>query len=89
MINVVFEGTGVTADQYDAVCRDANINQDNVPDGMIFHSACTTDSGFLVVDVWESEEKFRAFGAQLAPAMDRAGISVQPRVYKNHAIIKG
>jgi hypothetical protein len=89
MINVVFEGPGVTADQYDQVCRDANISQENVPDGLILHSAFVTDSGFMVVDVWESEDKFRAFGAQLAPAMERAGLTVEPRVYETHAVIAG
>jgi hypothetical protein len=87
MINVVFEGPGVTAEQYDQVCREANISQENVPDGLIYHSAFLTDSGFMVVDVWESEDKFRAFGAHLAPAMERAGITVEPRVYQTHAVI--
>jgi hypothetical protein len=89
MINVVFEGEGFTAQQYDEVCREANVSQENVPDGLIFHSAFATDGGFMVVDVWESEDKFRAFGARLGPAMEAAGISAEPRVYPTHAVIRG
>lgn len=89
MITLVFEGPGVTATQYEEACRLANCSQANVPDGLIFHSASPTDNGWLVVDVWESEEKFKAFGERLGPAMKEAGITAQPRIYKTHAIISG
>jgi len=89
MITLVFDAPGVTAAQYEEACRLANCSQSNVPDGLIFHSASPTDSGWLVVDVWESEEKFRAFGERLGPAMEQAGINQQPRIYKTHAIMGG
>lgn len=89
MITIVFEGAGVTAAQYDEACRLANCSQSNVPDGLIFHSAAPTETGWFVSDVWESEEKFNAFGERLGPALEKAGITAKPRIYKTHAIISG
>ncbi len=88
MITLVFEGKGATTAQYDEACRLANVSQANPPDGLIFHSAAPTEDGILVVDVWESEEKFRAFGERLVPAMQQAGLGhIQPRVYPTHYVM--
>ena len=89
MITLVFDAVGVTAAQYDEACRLANCSQSNVPDGMIFHSASPTETGWLVVDVWESDEKFKAFGERLGPAMEKVGITTKPKFYKTHSIITG
>ncbi len=89
MITLVFDAPGVTIAQYDEICRIANCTQSNVPDGMIFHSASPTDNGIIVVDVWESQEKFNAFGERLTPAMKQAGVTQEPRIYKTHNIISG
>ena len=89
MITLVFDTPGVTAAQYEEACRLANCSQSNVPDGLIFHSASPTDTGWLVVDVWESEEKFKAFGERLGPAMQHVGITQHPRIYKTHNIMSG
>jgi hypothetical protein len=84
MITLVFDGPGVTPEQYDEVCRLANISPTNVPDGLIFHQACATDNGWLVVDVWESEEKLAAFSERLRPALEQVGLTQEPRIYKTH-----
>ncbi len=89
MITLVFDAPGVTAAQYEEACRLANCSQSNVPDGLIFHSASPTETGWLVVDVWESDEKFKLFGERLGPAMAKAGITHQPKIYKTHGIIAG
>ncbi len=89
MITLVFDAPGVTASQYDEACRLADCSQSNVPDGLIFHSASPTETGFLVADVWESEEKFKAFGERLGPAMKQAGINQQPKIYKTHSTMSG
>jgi hypothetical protein len=89
MITLVFDAPGVTAAQYEEVCRLANCSQTNVPDGMIFHSAAPTDTGWLVVDQWESEAKFKAFSERLEPALAKAGITQKPKIYKTYKIISG
>ena len=89
MITLVFDAPGVTTAQYDEVCRLTDCSQSHVPEGMIFHSATPTDTGWLVVDVWDSEEKFNAYAVRLGPAMQQAGITQKPRIYKTHNIING
>lgn len=87
MITVVFQADGFTTHHYDEACRLANVSQSNLPDGLIFHSGTPTDTGFLVVDVWEDEESFGRFGERLGPAMHQAGITAQPKIFRTHAIM--
>jgi hypothetical protein len=50
--------------------------------GLISHTAAPTADGWLVVDVWESEEAFRQFGDTLVPILQELGLpDMQPQVY--------
>jgi hypothetical protein len=40
--------------------------------------------GFGVLDVWDSEEAFGKFGEILMPAIDRAGLTAAPNIYRVH-----
>jgi hypothetical protein len=42
--------------------------------GLISHAAGPTPTGWVVVDVWESEEAFRRFGEKLTPAFREIGM---------------
>src|SRR5688500_18738440 len=45
---------------------------DGVPDGLIVHVAGPTDSGFRIIDVWESQEAWERFrNERLRPAVRR------------------
>ena len=48
MITIVFDAPGATTAQYDEACRLANVSQSNIPDGLVFHFASTTETGLLV-----------------------------------------
>ncbi|MFI5963785.1 hypothetical protein ACIA8J_16590 [Streptomyces asoensis] len=51
-------------------------------EGLISHTSAPTENGWLVVDVWESEEAFRQFGETLGPILRELGVEgVQPRTY--------
>jgi hypothetical protein len=51
--------------------------------GLLSHAAGPTPQGWLVVEVWESEQAFRRFGQTLAPFLDEAGLSdLEPKVYE-------
>jgi ketosteroid isomerase-like protein len=71
---------GVSREQYDAVraaCRWA----EELPEGGIAHLTWWDGEDCRNVDAWASEQDFAAFGEQrLAPAMSRAGVTVQPEV---------
>ncbi|TML07360.1 MAG: hypothetical protein E6F94_12460 [Actinobacteria bacterium] len=56
---------GVTKQQYDQV-NEAMFGQsppsaDQVPEGLIIHTAGPTDNGWYIYDVWESREAFQRF----------------------------
>ena len=65
-IGLIFQGTGVTPEQYqqvlDQVCPD-----NHPPPGMLYHAAGLGEDGMIVVDVFQSPEALQRFEEQLAP----------------------
>ncbi|MBA3725417.1 MAG: hypothetical protein H0W86_02945 [Armatimonadetes bacterium] len=88
MITLIVELAGGTAAQYDEANRIMGLTRTNVPDGLIFHTACTTENGFFVADTWESQEKLDAFMEKLGPAMQQVGFGgATTRVYPTHNVM--
>jgi hypothetical protein len=56
-------------------------------EGLLAHVAGQGSGGFRVVDVWESEDAFRAFGEKLMPIMQELGIEGEPDIYPTHAFV--
>lgn len=48
------------------------------------HICYKTDNGWGVVDVWETEEAFAAFGAVLGPVLQEFQLSAEPRIQPVH-----
>jgi hypothetical protein len=46
-----------------------------------------SDTGFRVIDVWESEEAFARFGETLGPIMQQLGLDATPKVYPVHNFV--
>jgi hypothetical protein len=70
--------TGLTPDNYDAVCVLANWEGDP-PAGGLFHVASFADGALHVTDAWENAADFEAFAAtRLMPAVAKAGITLDP-----------
>jgi hypothetical protein len=89
-LTVVFQVPGMTAKQYDRVIKDLESKGLGAPDGRMFHVASPTPEGWLVVDVFESEEKLNKFANSLMPVLAAAGVTPpRPAVYPVHNIIKG
>lgn len=65
-VTFVMEIPGGTAEQYDAVMEKVGLAGPNPPihEGALFHCAYATESGWRVIDVWESEEAFGRFYAE-------------------------
>jgi hypothetical protein len=55
--------------------------------GLLVHAAGQGESGFRVVDVWESEEACNQFGEILAPILREVGVDEQPEVYPAHTFV--
>jgi hypothetical protein len=93
-IGVIFIFPGATVDQYEEVCRGINNGQpmralaDWPGGGCLSHAAGATPEGLRVTDVWESPEKFQAFGEMLMPHLAQAGIQpAEPTVFPVHNFV--
>ena len=59
------------------------------PPRRLSHVAARQGDGYLVVDVWESQEAFERFGQTLIPMLERSGGCVAtPQYYPVHNTIK-
>ena len=92
---LVHQGPSITQETYEAVVRKltdgAKSRMESPSDwpvaGLLVHAAGQGDSGFRVVDVWESEEACNQFGEILAPIMREVGIDEQPELYPAHTFV--
>ena len=77
-ICLIFEAPGMTQAQYDQVRNE--VAGDRAPDGALYHVAGPTGNGWYVIETWESQEAFdRFFRDKLQQALQKAGITAQPR----------
>ena len=87
MIGDISDGTLA---QYDQIIKDLEAAGQGTPPGRLSHVAARKGSGFLVVDVWESQEALDRFAQTLGPLIERlGGRSAAPQVYPVHNTIKG
>jgi hypothetical protein len=52
-----------------------------------YHVCYRTDTGFVVVDVWDDEQSFASFGEVIGPALQSAGLNGGPVVHPLQGII--
>ena len=79
-----------TIDHYDAVIKHLEAAGQGHPPGRQFHVAARNGDGYLVVDVWESQEALDRFAQTLIPLLQQAGAAPpQTQIYPVHNIIKG
>jgi hypothetical protein len=83
---VRFPPSGVTKAQYDSVRNALEESGDWPADGCQLHVCFGDENDIRVSEVWESQDKFEAFGDTLRPHMEEAGIQVsgQPEVFEAH-----
>jgi hypothetical protein len=92
---IVHEGPTLTRDSYEAIVRKLTGGKrsrmesasDWPVDGLLMHAAGEGESGFRVVDVWESEEKLDRFVEKLQPVLEEVGVTETPEVYQTHAFV--
>jgi hypothetical protein len=92
-VTFIMEIPGGTAEQYDAVMEKIGLAGPNppLPEGGLFHCAYATESGWRVIDVWESEEAFgRFFAERLGDALASSGVpmSEPPRFYQVYNLLE-
>jgi hypothetical protein len=78
-IAFLFEVPGGTQAQYEQVAN-AVLPDERLPEGMQSHLASISESGIVVLEVWESEEAAQRFlEGPLRPELERANIQPQVR----------
>lgn len=90
---MVHDSPGGTQEQYDQVTRKLTDGRglrslsDWPVNGILMHAAGPTDSGWRVVDVWESEEAFQSFGAVIGPLLQEVGMPGEPQLFPLHNFV--
>lgn len=67
-----------TPERYDQTIKRLEAAGAGAPAGRLYHCAFETDGLIQVVDIWESQESFEAFGATLVPIMTELGAEPGP-----------
>ena len=91
-IGYYFTPENMSADQYDEAMEKLDQAGEATPDGRLVHVVFKDNrsGGLHVFDVWESEEKFDAFGQTLMPVLGELGIDPgQPETVEVHSYLAG
>jgi hypothetical protein len=85
-IVVRFPLSNMTRQQYDSVRNALTESGDWPADGCQLHVLFGDENDLRVSEVWESREKFDAFGQTLGPRIEEAGmqLSGEPEVFEAH-----
>ena len=70
-----FTPQNLTEEQYNAVNRKLEEGGHVPPDGQQVHVCFGSDGDLRISEIWESEEKMRAFGEKLLPILDEVGVT--------------
>jgi len=92
-VMVVHHTPTLTRERYEQVVRglsgkDLLESPSDVPTaGLLVHVAAETDDGFIIFDVFESQEAFDQFRAVASPIATEAGIEEPPKSFPLHTSI--
>ena len=89
-ILVHFDFPNANSVQYDNVWKDLIAQGYEHPKGLLYHvGAAKAGGGWVVMDVWESEDAFRNFGDVLLPLIQKNDLPpVQPKIFPVHNIVE-
>jgi hypothetical protein len=78
---LITEIDGIGETEYDQVNAELGIDTDGSgawPDGLISHTAATTERGLIVIEIWESREAQEAEMPKLGAAIQKTGLQEKP-----------
>ena len=77
---LIFEAPSGTEAQYEQVRSEVGPG-DVPPPGALYHVDGPTEGGWYMVEVWDSPKALESFVTEiLRPALERAGLTGEPRV---------
>ncbi len=89
-IGIYFGQGNFPAEKYGEALSRLEAAGAGAPDGRIYHVAMEAEGKIQVFDVWESQEKFDAFGATLLPILGDLGVDPGPStIMPVHNVIQG
>ena len=89
-LRLYFSPSSFTPDRYDDAISRLEAAGAGAPAGRRYHVALEADGLIQVLDIWDSQESFEAFGKTLLPIMAELGADPgQPQVMSVHNIIEG
>lgn len=83
-IGVFFYPDEMTSAQYNQILQKLSEAGQSAPKGRQHHFAFGDNESLMVVDVWDSQEDFVAFGEVLIPIMEELGIEAEPGMLELH-----
>lgn len=84
-----FETENMTTEMYAEVLRQLAAAGLAAPAGRIHHASYGDRERLCVVDIYDTEENFQAFGAKLQPVLQKVGVRLKPpAVSAVHNIIR-
>jgi len=88
-VGMLMQLPGGTKEFYDSVMEHLDWDEQDLPEGFVSHYAGPTKDGWLVFDVWESQEDFEQFAeerliAALTAATGGEAPPVQPEFVPIH-----
>ena len=85
----IIENPGGTKEQYEQVRKELGIGS-QLPPGQLVHIAGASDSGWVVVNVWETREAAEKYNTEkVSPARTKAGLAnTPPRIVEVHNLRK-
>jgi len=89
-ILMIHDNENDTLEHYDQVIQKLAETGQGHPPGRQSHVAVRKGDGYLVADVWESQEAFDDFARVLVPLLlEGGGALPQPQSYPVHNVIEG
>ena len=86
----VLEAAGVTQQQIDAL-NQRIAPEGKAPEGQLYHVGGPTETGWLAIDIWESQEAFQRFAERATPIAQELGMPTNYQVVRMiqvHDILK-
>ena len=79
----------ISKERYDEGVRRLEEAGELPADGLDYHVCFEVDGELRVSEIWDSHEKFEAFGERLMPILAEVGIDPgEPKVFEVHNVIK-
>jgi hypothetical protein len=89
-ITVLFTPPSLSASQYDETIKQLENAGAGAPQGRLYHVCFGTGTNLRVMEVWESQDAFNAFGPTLIPILQQVGIDPgQPDISEVHNSVQG